>query len=170
MPGFFVSDVAPEYEQWLESERDRLRALATKSAWSLVDSSVERRDATAALFWARRALGIVPDDESALRKFLGICDRVGDRAAALRLAEEHKPDLILMDINMPDMDGYTLTTKIKSMPGLARVPILALTANVMRGDKEKTLEAGCDGYIQKPLDVDQLVREIEKFLTRRANV
>jgi len=91
-------------------------------------------------------------------------------AQAINLLETTPPDLILMDINMPDMDGYTLTTKIRSMPGLARVPILALTANVMRGDKEKTLEAGCDGYIQKPLDVDQLVREIEKFLTRRANV
>ena len=91
-------------------------------------------------------------------------------AQAINLLETTTPDLILMDINMPEMDGYTLTTKIRSMPGLARVPILALTANVMRGDKEKTLEAGCDGYIQKPLDVDQLVREIEKFLTRRANV
>ena len=89
---------------------------------------------------------------------------------AFNLLETTTPDLILMDINMPDMDGYTLTSRIRSMPGLARVPILALTANVMRGDKEKTLEAGCDGYIQKPLDVDQLVREIEKFLARRANV
>ena len=89
---------------------------------------------------------------------------------AINLLEITTPDLILMDINMPDMDGYTLTTRIRSMPGLERVPILALTANVMRGDKEKTLEAGCDGYIQKPLDVDQLIREIEKFLARRANV
>ena len=89
---------------------------------------------------------------------------------AINLLEATTPDLILMDINMPDMDGYTLTTRIRSMPGLERVPILALTANVMRGDKEKTLEAGCDGYIQKPLDVDQLIREIEKFLARRANV
>jgi len=79
-----------------------------------------------------------------------------------------KPDLILMDINMPDMDGYTLTAKIKGMPGFARIPILALTANVMRGDKEKTLEAGCDGYIQKPLDIDQLLKEIERFLARSA--
>ena len=70
---------------------------------------------------------------------------------------------------MPDMDGYTLTTKIKAMPGFERVPILALTANVMRGDKEKTLEAGCDGYIQKPLDIDKLVREVERFLLRRNN-
>ena len=88
---------------------------------------------------------------------------------ALNLLQTARPDLILMDINMPDMDGYTLTAKIKSLPGFERVPILAVTANVMRGDKEKTLEAGCDGYIQKPLDIEQLTREIEKFISRRTN-
>jgi two-component system cell cycle response regulator DivK len=87
---------------------------------------------------------------------------------ALRILETTRPDLILMDINMPDMDGYTLTARIKTTPGFERVPILALTANVMRGDKEKTLEAGCDGYIQKPLDIDQLIREVERFLARSA--
>jgi two-component system, cell cycle response regulator DivK len=92
-----------------------------------------------------------------------------DGKDALSVLETAHPDLILMDINMPDMDGYTLTAKIKSLPGFERIPILALTANVMRGDKEKTLEAGCDGYIQKPLDIDQLTREIEKFLSRRSN-
>ena len=91
-------------------------------------------------------------------------------AEALKVLENTKPDLILMDINMPDMDGYTLTARIKSMPGFATVPILALTANVMRGDKEKTLEAGCDGYIQKPLDIDQLIKEVERFLTRSTHV
>jgi two-component system, cell cycle response regulator DivK len=89
-------------------------------------------------------------------------------AECLKVLENTKPDLILMDINMPDMDGYTLTAKIKTTPGFERIPILALTANVMRGDKEKTLEAGCDGYIQKPLDIDQLLKEIERFLARSA--
>ena len=92
-----------------------------------------------------------------------------DAFDALSVLKNGHPDLILMDINMPDMDGYTLTAKIKSLPGFARVPILAVTANVMRGDKEKTLEAGCDGYIQKPLDIDQLTREIERFIMRRTN-
>ena len=92
-----------------------------------------------------------------------------DATEALNVLKTNHPDLILMDINMPDMDGYTLTAKIKSLPGFERVPILAVTANVMRGDKEKTLEAGCDGYIQKPLDIDQLTREIEKFISRRSN-
>jgi len=88
---------------------------------------------------------------------------------ALVVLKTARPNLILMDINMPDMDGYTLTAKIKSMPGFERIPILAITANVMRGDREKSLEAGCDGYIQKPLDVDQLVKEIERFLARSPN-
>lgn len=88
---------------------------------------------------------------------------------ALNVLKSTVPDLILMDINMPDMDGYSLTAQIKSTPGFERIPILALTANVMRGDKEKTLEAGCDGYIQKPIDIDQLTREIEKYM-RRPNV
>ena len=91
-------------------------------------------------------------------------------AECLKVLESTKPDLILMDINMPDMDGYTLTAKIKTTPGFERIPILALTANVMRGDKEKTLEAGCDGYIQKPLDIDQLIKEVERFLARSAHV
>jgi two-component system, cell cycle response regulator DivK len=90
-------------------------------------------------------------------------------ADALNILKNARPDLILMDINMPDIDGYTLTARIKAMPGFERIPILALTANVMRGDKEKTLEAGCDGYIQKPLDIDQLIREVERFLPRRTH-
>jgi two-component system cell cycle response regulator DivK len=71
---------------------------------------------------------------------------------------------------MPGVDGYTLTTQIKSMPGFEQMPILAITANVMRGDREKTIQAGCDGYIQKPIDIDQFTREIERFLSRRAHV
>ena len=67
---------------------------------------------------------------------------------------------------MPDVDGYTLTTQIKNMPGLQTVPILALTANVMRGDREKSLEAGCDGYIQKPIDIDSLSQTIERHLRK----
>ena len=114
-----------------------------------------------------------PDNRLLVRRILLSEDysllEATDAQDALNVLRTAQPDLILMDINMPDMDGYTLTAKIKSMPGFERVPILAVTANVMRGDKEKTLEAGCDGYIQKPLDIEQLTREIEKFLSRRPN-
>lgn len=85
-------------------------------------------------------------------------------ATALNFIEEQTPDLILMDINMPDMDGYTLTAKMKTYPKLFDVPIIALTANVMKGDRERTLAAGCDGYIQKPVDVDTLPEQISQYL------
>jgi two-component system cell cycle response regulator DivK len=82
----------------------------------------------------------------------------------LRQALSQAPDLILMDINLPEVDGYTTTARIKATPGLERVKIVAVTANVMKGDREKTLAAGCDGYIQKPIDVDQLPLQIAKYL------
>src|SRR5512143_195419 len=75
-------------------------------------------------------------------------------------------DLALMDINMPDIDGYTLATRIRSMPRYAGLPILAMTANVMRGDRERSLAAGCDGYIQKPIDIDILSMQLERYLRR----
>ena len=82
----------------------------------------------------------------------------------LAQALANHPDLILMDINLPEVDGYTTTARLKATPGLERVKVVALTANVMKGDREKTLAAGCDGYIQKPIDVDQLPRQIARFL------
>ncbi len=93
-----------------------------------------------------------------------VVHEASDAADALRILATSSPDLILMDINMPDMDGYSLTTHIKAMPGLSAIPIIAVTANVMRGDREKTLEAGCDGYIQKPIDVDILPAQIRRYL------
>ena len=86
---------------------------------------------------------------------------------ALERIKESPPSLILMDINMPDMDGYALTAKLRAIPELNRVPIIALTANVMKGDRERSLEAGCDGYLQKPIDIDTLTSQIEKYLTAK---
>lgn len=80
--------------------------------------------------------------------------------------QRHLPDLILMDINMPELDGYALTAQLKSHPRLQRVPVVALTANVMRGDRERSLQAGCDGYIQKPVDVDTFPQLIARYLKR----
>ncbi len=88
----------------------------------------------------------------------------GDAASAREYLKANSPDLILMDINMPDIDGYTLTNELKSMPNLVGVPIVAITANVMKGDRERTLSAGCDGYIEKPIDVDRFIDQIERFL------
>lgn len=91
-------------------------------------------------------------------------------ARAREILRTETPDLILMDINMPDIDGYSLTAEFKQLPSLKHTPIIALTANVMRGDRERTLEAGCDGYLQKPVDVDALPGQIEYFLSKRYNL
>ncbi len=85
---------------------------------------------------------------------------------AFELLRAETPDLVLMDINLPDMDGYEITTRLKQMPSLARVPVIAMTANVMKGDREKTLAAGCDGYISKPIDIDTLPSQIARFLRK----
>jgi two-component system, cell cycle response regulator DivK len=91
----------------------------------------------------------------------------GNAGEGLEVLKSLHPDLILMDINMPDMDGYSLTARIRSLPGYENVPIVALTANVLRGDREKSLEAGCDGYIQKPIDIDLLPQQVERYLRKR---
>jgi two-component system cell cycle response regulator DivK len=114
-----------------------------------------------------------PDNRNLIRRVLSAegYDMIdaSNASQALQRLNEGKTDLILMDINMPDMDGYTLTSTIKGMPGYSKIPIIAVTANVMRGDREKSLEAGCDGYIQKPIDIDTLAQQIERFIARTTN-
>jgi two-component system cell cycle response regulator DivK len=86
-------------------------------------------------------------------------------AQAFQVLIDHLPDLILMDINLPETDGYTLTSRLRQDPRLHRVPIIAMTANVMKGDRERTLEAGCDAYIQKPIDVDTLAAQLRRYIS-----
>ena len=82
----------------------------------------------------------------------------------LQMALVQRPDIILVDINMPHIDGLTLASRLKAYPGLAAVPVIAITANVMHGDRERSLAAGCDGYIQKPIDIDALPEQVARFL------
>jgi len=89
-----------------------------------------------------------------------------DGPQGFELLQSEIPDLVLMDINLPDMDGYEATQHLKQMPALKKVPVIAMTANVMKGDREKTLAAGCDGYICKPIDIDILPEQIAEFLRK----
>ena len=90
-----------------------------------------------------------------------------DGITGIRLAETGRPDLILMDINLPGLDGNEATTMIKRTRGLSGVPVVAVTSNVFPGAKERCLVAGCDGYIPKPIDVDMFVPVVEAYLRGR---
>lgn len=82
----------------------------------------------------------------------------------INMASANPPDLILMDISMPDMDGLTATGHIRQIPSIAHLPIVALTANAMTGDREMILKAGCDGYISKPINIDSFVQDIMQYI------
>ncbi len=79
-------------------------------------------------------------------------------------AQTLQPDLILMDINLPDLDGFTAVTRIRSYTQLKQTPIIALTARTVQNDKERAKAIGCDGYINKPVDIDELVDEVAKHI------
>lgn len=88
-----------------------------------------------------------------------------DGIKAIELARKEKPDLILMDINIGGMDGYEVTTRLRTIEGLEKAPIVAVTAATLDGDRERALVAGCDGYITKPIDVDTFPNQVREYLT-----
>lgn len=88
--------------------------------------------------------------------------------AALHLAETENPDLILMDIQMPEMDGYEAARRIRATVGLESIPIVAVTSYAMTGDRERALALGFSGYIEKPIVTDTFVREISLFVPERS--
>jgi CheY-like chemotaxis protein len=85
-------------------------------------------------------------------------------AEGIRLAREKRPDLILMDIQMPQMDGYEATREIRADRAVSGVPIVAVTSFAMVGDVERIMASGFDGYISKPIEPETFVRKVEKFL------
>jgi len=91
----------------------------------------------------------------------------GDGLEGINTAQEEKPDLILIDLNISGMDGYETATRIKSFPLLKKTPIIALTTGPVAGDRERALTAGCDGYIIKPVDIEAFPRQIAEFLAGR---
>ena len=87
-----------------------------------------------------------------------------DGAEGVAMAGLHKPDLILMDIQLPVMDGYEATRRIKADPALMHIPIIAVTSYALSGDEAKTLAAGCEGYVAKPFSPRLLLAKIREFL------
>jgi|TARA_B100000315_G_scaffold256027_1_gene300978 two-component system cell cycle response regulator DivK len=90
--------------------------------------------------------------------------QTNDGREAVNLTEENKPDLILMDIQLPKISGLNITKIIKANNDLKNIPIIAVTAFAMKGDEEKILEGGCDGYISKPISVPDFLKTVAEFL------
>jgi two-component system cell cycle response regulator DivK len=87
-----------------------------------------------------------------------------DGEEAIALTRQERPDLILMDLSLPRLDGWEATRRLKADADLKGIPVIALTAHAMAGDETKALDAGCDGYISKPINIGSLVEEIEGYL------
>jgi CheY-like chemotaxis protein len=90
-----------------------------------------------------------------------------DGREALRIIEQTHPDILLLDIGMPVLDGFAVMRKIRENPSLATLPVLAVTAYAMQGDRENVLNAGFDGYLSKPINARDLANELERLLRKR---
>jgi two-component system, cell cycle response regulator DivK len=92
-----------------------------------------------------------------------------DGITGLEMVKSERPDLVLVDVNLPGMDGLQIATAMKTNPELASIPVIALTANAMHGDRERCLAAGCDAYIAKPIARQELFNALQRFLTENSD-
>ena len=112
---------------------------------------------------------VVEDNEKNMKLFRDVLNATGyttlgaaTGAGAVALAAERVPDLVLMDIQLPDIDGVEALARLRDDARTASIPVLALTAQAMHGDRERFLEAGFDGYVSKPVDIVELVRAVKE--------
>lgn len=109
-----------------------------------------------------------PQNIRLVRKILSIAGyeviEALDATSGLYAIEHQQPDLVLMDVNLPDMDGLEVTEQLRQNPKYSALPIIALTANAMHGDRERCFEAGCNGYVPKPITKRELLNTVAQFL------
>jgi two-component system, cell cycle response regulator DivK len=118
---------------------------------------------------------VVEDNEKNMKLFRDVLVATGYRTLeattgteAVDMASEHMPDLVLMDIQLPDLDGLQALHRLRADVRTARIPVLALTAQAMHGDRERFLAAGFDGYLSKPVDVRELIGTVREHCDRLA--
>jgi len=114
---------------------------------------------------------IVEDNELNMKLFRDLLEAHGyatlgtrNGTQALALAREHRPDLILMDIQLPEVSGLEVTKRLKDDQGLRHIPVVAVTAFAMKGDEERILAGGCEAYLSKPISVGKFIETVRRFL------
>jgi two-component system cell cycle response regulator DivK len=119
----------------------------------------------------KHSILIIEDNEQNLYLLRFLLEKHGyrietaqDGQSGIETAGQIKPDLILLDIQLPVMDGYAVARRLRTYPELAQTPIVAVTSYAMLGDREKAIESGCTGYIEKPINPDTFVAQVEKHL------
>jgi two-component system cell cycle response regulator DivK len=117
---------------------------------------------------------IVEDNELNMKLFHDLLEAHGltilmvrNGIDALSVAKKERPDLIVMDIQLPEMSGLEVTERIKSDPDLKPIPVIAVTAFAMKGDEERIRAAGCEAYLSKPISIDRFISTVKSFLPRR---
>lgn len=120
---------------------------------------------------AKKTVLLVEDNEDNLVVYRTILEHVGYRVIEARDGEEgvaaarrHRPDIVLMDISIPKIDGWEATQRLKADEDTRAIPIIALTAHALEEDRQKAKDAGCDGYLAKPVEPRRVVQEVEKFV------
>ncbi|HZS40817.1 MAG TPA: response regulator [Polyangia bacterium] len=120
---------------------------------------------------AKHTVLLVEDNPHNRKIFSGMLTHAGfrvleaaDGQAALAQVAAERPELILMDLSIPGIDGWECTRRLKADPKTKAIPIIALTAHAMRGDEERALAAGCDGYLAKPISPKKVVEEVKRYL------
>ena len=126
-------------------------------------------------FYGNKKILVVEDEVDNLKVILSILEYVGKYSNiatadngidAVKVAQQFKPDLILMDLLLPKMNGWDATAKIRTIPELKNVQIIAVTAHAMYGQEKKALASGCDDYVTKPIDVPTLLKKVEEYLEK----
>jgi two-component system, cell cycle response regulator DivK len=123
----------------------------------------------------KRTILVIEDNEQNLYLATFLLEQSGFKVVAARsgpegiaLAARVQPDLILLDIQLPEMDGYDVARELRRNPSLKNVPVVAVTSYAMVGDRERALEAGCSGYLEKPINPDTFRTDIEKYFDVKA--
>lgn len=113
---------------------------------------------------------IVEDNQANMRLFRDLLQHYGysvlqttDGREALGLARAHRPDLIIMDIQLPEISGLEVTRQIKATEDLRHIPVIAVTAFAMKGDEQRMREGGCDAYVSKPISIDHFIETVRRF-------